>query len=121
MAQSLISDKSKNFALRIIAMYKFLTEQKREFILSKQVLRSGTSIGANVREALAAQTDADFLAKIYVSFKEANETAYWLELLHESDYLDKKTYISIYSNCQEIIKMLASITKTQKMKIEQSK
>lgn len=121
MAQSLISDKSKNFALRIIAMYKFLTEQKREFILSKQVLRSGTSIGANVREALAAQTDADFLAKIYVSFKEANETAYWLELLHESDYLDEKTYNSIYSDCQEIIKMLASIAKTQKMKIEQSK
>lgn len=120
MAQSLISDKSKAFALRIIEMYKYLTVQKREFILSKQVLRSGTSIGANVREGLAAQTDADFLSKLYISFKEANETAYWLELLHESDYLEEKTFISIYADCQEIIKILASITKTQKWKIEQS-
>ena len=102
-------------------MYKYLIEQKREFILSKQVLRSGTSIGANIREGLAAQTDADFLAKIYISFKEANETAYWLELLHESEYLDEKKFISIYTDCQELIKILASITKTQKMKIEQSK
>lgn len=117
----MISDKSKAFALRIISLYKYLTEQKREFVLSKQILRSGTSIGANVREALAAQTDADFLAKIYISFKEANETAYWLELLHESDYLDEKAYISIYSDCQEIIKILASITKTQKRKITQTK
>ena len=121
MRQNVISDKSKKFALRIIEMSKFLTAQKREFILSKQVLRSGTSIGANIREALAAQTDADFLSKLYSSFKEANETAYWLELLHESDYLDEKTYNSIYADCQEIIKILASITKTQKGKILQIK
>ena len=116
MRQNVIAEKSKKFALRIIALYKYLKKEEREFVLSKQVLRSGTSIGANVREAFAAQTDADFLAKLYISFKEAKETEYWLELLHESNYINDLSFDSIYKDCQEIIKILSSITKTQKEK-----
>ena len=93
-------------------MYKHLCDEKHEFVLSKQVLRSGTSIGANVREALCGQSRADFNAKMYVAFKETNETLYWLELLFESDYITEKSYDSIYNDCLELRKMLSSITKT---------
>ena len=105
--------KSKAFALRIIKLYQKLNQQ-HEFILSKQLLRSGTSIGANVKEAIRAQTRADFYAKLFVAFKEASETEYWLELLHESGYIDNESaFESIYSDCQEILSILAAITKTQ--------
>lgn len=108
MKENIILDKSKAFALRIIKLYQFLCETKKEYVLSKQVLRSGTSIGAN------AQSKADFYAKMYIAYKEANETEYWLELLHKSGYMEKYAFDSIYSDCKEIIKILASITKTQK-------
>lgn len=111
---NVIVNKSKAFALRIIKLYKYLCEEKKEYVLSKQVLRSGTSIGANVKEATCGQSKADFYAKLYIAYKEANETEYWLELLHESCYIDKAAFESIYSDCKEIIKLLAAITKTQK-------
>lgn len=111
---NVVADKSKAFALRIIQLYRYLKEEKREFVLSKQVLRSGTSIGANVKEAIRWQSKADFYSKLNVSLKEASETEYWLELLHESGYIDDASFTSIYTDCQELIKILVAITKTQK-------
>ncbi len=113
MSENIIVDKSKAFALRIIKMYKFLLNEKKEYILSKQVLKSGTSIGANVKEAIRGQSKADFYAKMNIALKEASETEYWLELLGESGYIEKSHFNSIYSDCQEIIKILMSITKSQ--------
>lgn len=107
--------KSKKFALRIINMYKYLCESKKEYTISKQVLRSGTSIGANIKEAIRGQSKRDFYAKLYISLKEASETEYWLELLYESNYIFENDFISIYHDCQELIKLLVSITKTQKI------
>lgn len=111
---NVIVDKSKKFALRIIKVYQYLTTEKKEFILSKQLIRSGTSIGANVKEAVCGQSPADFYAKMYISFKEASETEYWLELLHESGYLDDKSFESIYADCKELVRILTSITKNHK-------
>lgn len=111
---NVIVEKSKAFALRIIKLYKYLCNEKKEYILSKQILRSGTSIGANVKEAIRGQSKADFYAKMNIALKEASETEYWLELLHESDYIDDKSFNNIYSDCQELLKLLMSITKTQK-------
>ena len=111
---NIIVNKSKAFALRIIKMYQFLCSEKKEYVLSKQVLRSGTSIGANVKEAIRGQSKADFYAKMNIALKESSETEYWLELLHESNYLTDDHFESIYSDCQEIIKLLMAITKTQK-------
>ena len=107
-------DKSKVFALRIIRLYQYLKNEKSEFVLSKQLLRSGTSIGANVKEAIRGQSRADFYAKLNISLKEASETEYWLELLHESGYIEEKPFVSIYEDCQELIKILVTITKSQK-------
>ena len=109
-----IVDTSKSFALRIIKMYKYLTEEKREYVLSKQVLCSGTSIGANVRESQNAQSPADFLSKLNIALKEANETQYWLELLHESDYITDEHFESINRDCGIIIGTLINIVKTTK-------
>ena len=106
--------KSKSFALRIVRLYQFLCAEKKEFVLSKQVLRSGTSIGANVKEAVRGQSKADFYVKMNIALKEASETEYWLELLAESGYIEKIAFESIYADCQEILKLLVSITKTQK-------
>lgn len=114
MKENIIVDKSKAFALRIIKLFRYLNDEKKEFVLSKQLLRSGTSIGANAKEAVNGQSKADFYAKMYIAYKEANESEYWLELLFESGYIDKKSYESIYADCKELIKILASIAKTQK-------
>lgn len=111
---NIVVDKSKTFALRIIRLYQYLQNDKKEFILSKQLLRSGTSIGANIREAIRGQSKADFYAKMNISLKEAGETEYWLELLHESGYIEQKAFDSIYDDCQQLIKILVSITKTQR-------
>lgn len=111
---NIIVDKSKNFALRIIKLYKYMTTQQKEFVLSKQILRSGTSIGANVREAVRGQSQADFYAKLSIALKEAEETLYWLELLHESEYIETSHFNDIYSDCKEITKILMAITKNQK-------
>ena len=112
--ENVIVEKSKAFALRIIRLYRYFCSEKNEYILSKQLLRSGTSIGANVKEAIRGQSKADFYAKMNISLKEASETEYWLELLHESGYIAKKPFISIYEDCQELIKILVTITKSQK-------
>ena len=106
--------KSKAFALRIIKLYRYMQSEQGEYVLSKQLLRSGTSIGANVKEAIQGQSKADFYSKLNISLKEASESEYWLELLHESGYLEKEAFESIYSDCQELIKILVSITKTQR-------
>ena len=112
MKETALQRKSKAFAVRIIKMYQYLCEDKKEYVLSKHVLRSGTSIGANVREAKRAQSTADFYAKLFISLKEAEETEYWLELLVETDYIAKEMFSSIYADCEEIIKLLVSSTKT---------
>ena len=112
--ENLIVDKSKAFALRIIKLYQHLQKEKKEKILSGQLLRSGTSIGANVKEAIRAQSKPDFYAKLNISLKEASETEYWLELLHESGYIEEKAFESIIADCRELLKILTAITKTQK-------
>ena len=95
MKESIVFDKSKGFALRIIALYKYLCDEKKEFILSKQLLRSGTSIGANIAEASCAYSSKEFLAKMYIAFKECAETAYWLELLYKAQYYFKGKYVKV--------------------------
>jgi len=105
---------SKAFALRIIRLYKFLKEDKLVFVLSKQVLRSGTSIGANIRESVNAQSRMDFINKLNIALKEANETEYWLELLHESNVIDDKQFESIYNDCGKLVATLTKIIKTTK-------
>lgn len=112
--ENTVKFKSYAFALRIIKAYKFLSSEQREFVLSKQLLRSGTAIGALIREAEHAESKADFIHKMNISLKEANETEYWLMLLHDSDFLDEKVFRSIINDCRELIKMLISIIKTTK-------
>ena len=113
-----IVSKSKAFAIRIINLYKYLKNEKQEYVLSKQVLRSGTSMGANVREAARAQSKADFIAKQSIALKEADETCYWLELLHETEYVNDSEFNSIYADADEIVKMLVSIIKAAKQRDE---
>lgn len=112
---NVIKDKSFAFALRVVKCYKFLVENK-EFVLSKQLLRSGTAVGALVREAEHAESTADFIHKMAIAQKEANETEYWLELLHQSEYLETVLYNSIILDIQELNKILASIIITSKEK-----
>ena len=114
MGDNVIQNKSKTFAVRIIRMYKWLTQEQKEFVLSKQCLRSGTSIGANIREAINSQSKAEFIAKLQISIKEANETMYGLELLHETEYITRDIYDSLYHECVELFKLLTSIIKTTK-------
>ncbi len=112
--ENVVAEKSKSFALRIIKLYKHLDTNHRIGIIATQILKSGTSIGANVKEAIRAQGKADFYAKLNISLKEASETEYWLELLYESEYITKEQFESIYNDCQELLKILTAITKTQK-------
>ena len=109
-----IDQRSYLFALRIIKAYKYLTGQKGEFVMSKQMLRSGTAIGAMMREAKFAQSRADFINKASIALKEANETLYWIELLHDSEYLDDMTFNSIHQEADEITAILATIVKSTK-------
>lgn len=112
MEDNLVFAKAKKFAVRTVNLYKYLCDEKKEFILSKQLLRSGTSIGANIAEAEVAISKKEFLSKMYIAFKECNETVYWLDLLYETDYLSEAEYTSIIEDCNEIQKILSSITKT---------
>ena len=118
---NVVKDKSYKFALRIVKAFKFLTQEQREFVLSKQVLRSGTSIGALVREAEYAQSPADFISKMHIALKEANETEYWLMILKDSEYIDEKTFTSIQKDCKELIRLLISIIIKAKETIETTK
>ena len=110
--------KSKRFAVRIVNLYKHLIDEKKEFVLSKQILRSGTSIGANLAESECAISEKDFLLKIYTSLKECSETLYWLDLLFETEYLDEIEYISLKNDCDEIKRILSATTKTMNKKLE---
>ena len=109
-----IADKSFLFAIRIVNLYKHLREEKKEYTMSKQMLRSGTSIGANVAEAQNAQSRPDFLSKISIALKETSETKYWLRLLHATDYLSVREFDSIVLDCVELEKILVSIVKSTK-------
>jgi len=111
MKKDLLREKSFAFALRIVRLSRFLQERQQEYILSKQILRSGTSIGALIREAQYAQSKADFLNKLSIALKEANETEYWLMLLHQAEYIDTKMYQSIHPDINELLKLLISSTK----------
>ena len=104
--------KSKRFAVRIIKLYQYLCEEKHEYVISKQLLRSGTSIGANLAEAECAISRKEFLAKVYIALKECAETKYWLELLWETEFLRDSHFNSIYADCEELRKMLSATTKT---------
>ena len=99
MAENAFFSKSKRFAIRIVNLYKYLCESKNEYVLSKQLLRSGTSIGANIAEAECGISKKDFLAKMYIAFKESAETKYWIELLYETKYITEEQYKSIISDC----------------------
>ena len=109
-----IYELARGFALRIIKMYKFLTEEKKEYIMSKQVFRSGTSIGANVFEGKNAQSRPDFTSKMNFALKEATETGYWLDLLHEAGCLDENMFASLDNDCNKIIAILTKIVKATK-------
>lgn len=112
--ESIVAVKSYAFAIRVVKLYKLLSQEKREFILSKQMLRSGTAIGALIKEAEHAQSKADFLNKMNVALKEANETEYWLMLMKDTEYLNEKEFQSIREDCSELLKLLASIVKSTK-------
>ncbi len=109
--ENIIESKSFEFAIRIVNLYKYLTSDKQEYVLSKQMLKSGTSIGANVAEAQKAQTKPDFNTKMNIALKEANETYYWLRLLYKTDYLSSSEFNSIEKDIKEIIALLISICK----------
>jgi four helix bundle protein len=118
LKENIIQQKSYAFAIKIIELYKYLVETKREFILSKQLLRSGTSIGANVEEALGGQSRKDFISKISIAYKEARETKYWLSLLREGKYMTQKELSPTFDNCEEILRIIGKIQKTTKENIE---
>ena len=115
---NIILDKTMNFAVRIVNLYKFMVNGKCEYTLSKQLLRSGTSIGANVHEAHNAQSKKDFLAKMYIAFKEVSESEYWITLLMRTDFLSEEQAESILNDCIEIKKILTSIIKTTKEQLK---
>jgi len=112
--ENIIETKSKVFAINIVRLVQYLQYDKREYVLSKQLLRSATSIGANVKEALRGQSKADFISKMSIALKESSETEYWLELLHESSYLSDDEFESVYPSCKEILRILMSIVKTSR-------
>jgi len=114
MKENIIKKESFDFALKIINLYKFLCNEKKEFVISKQVLRSGTAIGALVAESEHAESKADFIHKISIAQKEASETSYWLELLYESKYIDKVLYNSLINDLTQIQKIIASIILSSK-------
>ena len=114
MKDNVVFEKSKKFAIRIIKLYQYLCSEKKEYVLSKQLLRSGTSIGANISEAICSISKKEFLSKMYIAFKECTESKYWLDLLCETDYLTKTEYDSVVNDCLEIQKILSSITKTMR-------
>jgi len=114
MKENVLLDKSFKFAVRVVNLYKYLCDTKKEFTLSKQLLRSGTSIGANINEAQDAQSKNDFISKLSISLKEARESKYWIELLKETDYLSDKEANNLVKDLVEVIKLLVSIIKSTK-------
>ena len=121
MKDNVVRDKSKAFAIRVVKLYQYLCDERKEYVLSKQMLRSGTSVGANVKEAIRGQSKADFSAKMNIALKEISETEYWLELLYETDYLNETQFNSIFADCQELLKILYSIVKSSQSKQKNQK
>lgn len=111
-SDNIVQIKSYAFAIRIVKVYQFLSNEKKEFVLSKQLLRCGTSIGANIEEAIGGQSEKDFFAKLTISYKEARETHYWIRLLKDTDYLTKEQSESLLSDVTELLKIIGSIQKT---------
>ena len=109
-----IADKSFDFSVRIIKLYKYLCDEKKEYVLSKQILRSGTSVGANIEEAIGGYTKKDFRHKLSISYKEIRETKYWLRLLKETDYIQPDLFESLFKDAEELAKMLFTIIKNSK-------
>ncbi len=116
---NLIADKSYAFSLRIIKLYRYLTKSY-DYTIGKQIFRSGTSIGANVKEGVYAQSDADFISKLSIALKEASETEYWLRLLRDSEYITNEQANSILTDCEELIKLLTAIIKTKKQNMQKA-
>ena len=114
MRESVLKIKSYKFAIRVVKLYQFLIKEKKEFVLSKQILKSGTAIGALIREAEFAQSRTDFTNKMNIALKEASETIYWLEILKDTGYIDDKLFSSLNNDCEELIRMLVSTVKTSK-------
>jgi len=114
MKENMILEKSKNFSLRVIKLFNYLKDNKKEFIISNQIFRSGTSIGANVAESKYASSKSDFTNKLYIALKEASETAYWLDLLNISGYIEQNEFDSINSDVQELLRLLTASIKTAK-------
>ena len=111
-SENVVQSKSYDFALRIIKVYKYLSQEKKEFVLSKQLLRSGTSIGANIEESIGGQSKADFFAKITIAYKEARESKYWIRLLRDSDYLTIEQSDDLLKDIEELLKIIGSIQKS---------
>ena len=116
--ENVIQEKSFEFAVRIVKLYQYLCEEKKEFVLSKQLVRCGTSIGANVEEAIGSQSEKDFLSKIGISYKEARETIYWIRLLSATGYLDDRQSQSMLADAEELRKILGAIQLTLKKKLK---
>ena len=116
MKNNLLKDKSYGFALRIIKLYRYLSTNKKEYVLSKQLLRSGTSIGANVEESIGGQSEKDFVSKLSIAYKEARETNYWIRLIRDSDLLTEKQTESLLFDCDELIKIIGKIQSTIRKK-----
>jgi len=114
MKESIVEKKSYQFSIRIVRLYQFLVKEHKEFVLSKQVLKSGTAIGAIIREAEQAESTADFIHKLSISLKEAKETEYWLSILKDTDYIDNNMFDSMNADCDEVISLLTKILKTTK-------
>ena len=111
-SDNVVQTKSYDFALRIVKVYKYLSQEKKEFVLSKQLLRSGTSVGANIEEAIGGQSKADFFAKITISYKETRESKYWIRLLRDSDYLTIEQSDDLLKDVEELLKIIGSIQKS---------
>ncbi len=118
MKENIVKDKSYNFSLRIIKLYKHLMDEKNEFVLSKQVLRCGTSIGANIEEAVGGQSKKDFINKIAIAYKEARECHYWIRLLKDSSFIESRSAGSLLNDCEELIKLTGKIISSSKKSID---
>ena len=113
---NVVQEKSYAFAVRVVKVYRHLADEKKEYVLSKQLLRSGTSVGANIEEAIGGQSEKDFYAKLNISYKEARETKYWIRLLTDTDYLTEKQSQSLLQDIEELLKIIGSILKTLRIK-----
>lgn len=117
MKENIIQQKSFAFAIKIVELFKYLQNEKKEFILSKQLLRSGTSIGANIEESIGGASDKDFLHKLTIAYKEARETIYWLKLLQATQYISEEQFSNLYTDAEELCKILGEIQITIKSRI----